>query len=427
MTYAANTIEPAAASPARQGVSAASATSPLLRVAFFGHDWTESTVIKRVCALQAAGAKVTGFMFRRPRANKTVAPPSWDNIELGITVDRNYAARLPRLIAALPRLARCRSTLRECEIFYARNIDMLLLAVLAKALLRCRAPVVYEVLDVQRIFTGAGRKGRIMRWAERRLLKHCALLVVSSPEFIARYFTPMQGYRGPWQLLENKVCKDQVAIDEQAPAARPPAPPWVIGWFGTLRCRRSLAILSEVARRLGNHVAIEIRGIPSHEDITVSEIAALCEQNANIRYFGPYRSPADLAEIYGQVHFAWCVDYLDAGANSDWLLPNRLYEGALYGAVALGRRGTATGRMIEANGLGWTLSDPLEGSVHDLLSSLTSDSYARARQAVEAKDRSMFVDETDTMALLERMQALSAGEDRSGSANSGRAPLHEAT
>ena len=43
--------------------SAPAPSSPARTVAFFGHDWTESTVVKRVRAFQAHGTRVIGFMF----------------------------------------------------------------------------------------------------------------------------------------------------------------------------------------------------------------------------------------------------------------------------------------------------------------------------------------------------------------------------
>ena len=67
------------------------------RIAFFGHDSTESTIIKRVTAFQAQGCDVLGFMFRRAR-NGPVRTPTWDNVELGTTLDRHYLSRLPKLV-----------------------------------------------------------------------------------------------------------------------------------------------------------------------------------------------------------------------------------------------------------------------------------------------------------------------------------------
>jgi len=144
--------------------SAPAPSSPARTVAFFGHDWTESTVVKRVKAFQAHGTRVIGFMFRR--AQRTApAGAAWENVDLGTTVDRHYLLRLAKLAAGLVKILRHRAALRQAQVCYARNIDMLLLAVMSRALVGSRAPVVYEVLDVQRVFVGSGLVGRAFRAA----------------------------------------------------------------------------------------------------------------------------------------------------------------------------------------------------------------------------------------------------------------------
>jgi succinoglycan biosynthesis protein ExoL len=395
-------------SPSEHGSASREDRRPAAGIAFFAHDSTESTVIKRVTAFQASGAHVIGFMFRRVRP-KPPPPETWDNVDLGVTVDRNYGKRLPKLLAALVKLMKNRSALRRCQIFYARNIDMLLLAFLAKRLVARRAVLAYEVLDVQRIFIGDGMINKAMRWAERHLLARCDLLVVSSPDFIARYFEPYQGYSGAWYLLENKVFAQAEALQQVHEPRIQAGPPWSIGWFGTLRCVRSLEMLSRIADVLGDRVVIHIRGLPSSEDLTVHEIEAACGPRANMRYGGPYASPRDLGAIYGEVHFAWCIDYLDAGLNSDWLLPNRLYEGGLMGALAIARRDTATSRKVERDDLGWSFAEPLADVVAGFLAHLDAAAYDRKRRHLAGMSRSRFVDLTDTRHLVQQLEKLAAG------------------
>jgi succinoglycan biosynthesis protein ExoL len=377
-------------------------------MACFFHDAGESTVMKRIAAFQANGSDVTGFTFRRLR-NKRTRVPFWTNIDLGVTEDRNYLARLPRLALGLFTVLRHWRRLRQARVLYARNIDMLIIAVLARALTGSRGTLVYEVLDIQRIFLGEERLNRCVRWIERALLKATDLLVVSSPDFMSRYFVPVQGYDGAWHLLENKVSATKALPDPTASQTqKPPAPPWVIGWFGVLRCRKSLGILERIAEALGDKVAIHLRGITSEEDITLAEIEQRCARHANMSFLGPYLNPDDLADIYGPVHLAWSIDYLDAGSNSDWLLPNRLYEAGLFGVPALTRQGTATARKAEQDGLGWALAEPLDQTVPLLLATLGSDRYDEMRREISSKDRSFFVDIADTRDLLLRIDALGA-------------------
>jgi succinoglycan biosynthesis protein ExoL len=139
--------------------SRAPAVRPRQTIAFFAHDSQESTVIKRARSFQANGARVVGFMFRRERDGRK-ALPEWDNIDLGATVDRNYLARLPRLFSGIAKCVRNARKLRACDAIYARNIDMLLVAVLAKLLTGASAPIAYEVLDVRcRVASSAGPSG----------------------------------------------------------------------------------------------------------------------------------------------------------------------------------------------------------------------------------------------------------------------------
>src|SRR3712207_8090815 len=56
---------------------------------------------------------------------------------------------------------------------------------------------------------------------------------------------------------------------------------------------------------------------------TLFPYTTLFRSGLGIRYVGTFRDEAHLAEMYRSVHFAWSMDFYEAGANSDWLLPNR--------------------------------------------------------------------------------------------------------
>ena len=378
-----------------------------LHIAYFAPDAADSAIRKRIRAFKAHGAQVLGLTFARARAGPDYQP-QWQNVDLGVTQHRNYLARIPKLLLAVLKACRHRSDLEPCAVYYARNIDMLFVAAATRWLLRSKASLVYEVLDVQRAFLGGGAINRIFRWLERQLLKRSDLLVVSSPEFISRYFEPMQSYSGSWYLLENKVAAGQIP-DSARHGHLKAGTPWVIGWFGALRCRRSLEALAAIADALGDRVQIHLRGWVSPTDIPRDAFEDAVGTRSNLTYFGPYLNPADLAEIYNQVHFSWCIDYLDAGANSDWLLPNRVYEGGLFGIVALARSETATGRFVATAGLGKNFGEPLTSSIVNYLEGLGPETYERTRRVVMQTPSSVFVDEDDTFKLLVLMSAVGSG------------------
>jgi len=370
-------------------------------IAFFGHDASEPTIIKRITGLIAEGCLVIGFTFRRKRSDVGPAsPPIWANVDLGVTTDRNYLRRIPHLVIAIPKILARRDLLLRADILYARNLDQALIALVVRRLARLHVPLVYEVLDIQRVCTSPGLLGRAIRFVERQVLARSALLVISSPRFYTSYFRAVQWYRGPWYLLENKVGPGTYRGD----VVRPPAPlPWVIGWSGVLRCRRSLSILVEIAARLGPKIRIVLRGRLSPCDISAADLASASARCPNLAFNGPYDSPTDLGAIYGGVHFTWAVDYTDAGFNSDWLIPNRVYEGGLHGTVMLARSDTATGDLVKKLELGWTFQEPLAVGVVACLEHLNSQAYQAARRRVEAVPWSCFVDEKDTAGLLAKL------------------------
>lgn len=377
-------------------------------ISFFGHDLHDSAIRKRAAAFEALGSHVERYMFRRARHHHAAGEQA-DFVDLGVTHDLDYTGRIVSLLASLPRILARRRELGESDIIYARNLDMLALAVLAKRLTGARAPLVYESLDVRRILIGDRLVNRLFRFAERRLLAATDLLVVSSPEYMTRYFRPLQGYDGAWRLIENKLTGEQ-HDRHPSPASvhLAPGPPWIIGWFGVLKCRRSLEILARVAELLGDKVEIHMRGILPESEIPAGRIEELCARHGNIVLGGPYANPGDLAEIYGRVHITWAADFLDPDANSAWCLPNRLYEGAAHGSVLLASSGTATAERIVRDGLGWALEEPLEETVPAFIEALSPDAYDAARRRVLCTPPDRLYDLEDTAGLVRVLDAIAA-------------------
>ena len=149
-------------------------------LSFFCPDVTDASTLKRVQQFMDFGYSVTVFGFRRDRYNTDYQPP-WPNVPLGFTTDLKYWHRLSALLHAVPALFANRRTLARASIFYARNIDQLLLALLGRLIAFSRAPVAYEVLDIPAILMRRGLVPTFLRAIERLCLRRVSLLVLSSP------------------------------------------------------------------------------------------------------------------------------------------------------------------------------------------------------------------------------------------------------
>lgn len=378
------------------------------RVAYFGHDRTDSKVISRITRLQRLGYKVLGLTYHRVKFNRKYKP-SWENIDLGVTADYAYAQRIQSLFGGLLQLVRERRQMADVDFVFARNIDMVVLALFSRLITGNRAPIAYEVLDVHRFFLGNRIHNWLFRAVERFVLKRCDALIVSSEGYMRHYFEPMQHFKGRWFLLENKVPVGSVRMIENEPKYRPSelGKPWVIGWCGTMRCVESLRMLKAIARQNRDNVQIYMRGYPTETglDRFNKEIAG----EPNMIYAGGYKGPEDLAEVYAEVDINWAIELWDQSynsKNSHWLLPNRLYEGGCFHIPMTTLVGTESAHRVEKLEAGWVLDNPLIDTVSQLLRELTPDQYQAKREKLKALPISTFWEIDDLEHVCDQLLAL---------------------
>lgn len=347
------------------------------RIAVFAFDIAEAAQIRRIQSLRALGHDVVSVSFRRANMNPNFRP-QWRNLPLGITANHSYLRRMWQLARALVRTVRGRPFLKDTDIWIARNFDLLVLAALVRRITGRRdVRLVYECLDIHGLFMQAGLKGRLMRWAERRALAATDLLVLSSPGFLRHYFEPVQGYNGPTALIENKLwLGTEPYVRPKGRRTPDPARPLRLGWVGSLRCAASLDILEGVAKAMDGQVEIALYGnIHRHALLRIDYVL---DAHPNIHYHGPYAYPDDLAAIYDACDLVWAQDLWQRGANSDWLLPNRIYEASFFGCPSIALNGTETGRRVRDLGLGYAVDAPTADAVVSLLGQLSPDEIAGA-------------------------------------------------
>lgn len=342
-----------------------------MRVAFFGHDAYDAAIRRRIQSFHDDGLRVDGYMMRRGPLPET----SWDNFDLGETHPGAFIHRAKSIFTGTSEALKHQAQLAKADIIYARNLDMLAVAVRAKNKLRLNVPLVYECLDVHRLLCRSDVIGTAMRGLERRLLRASDALVVSSPAFLKHHFE--RHYPGEYNpiLIENRLTDSFTGGDRpnlaQIEAMPAPTKPLRLGWVGVLRCQRSLDLLCETAKRLGPKVEIRIHGIVA--DTEIPDFDNQIKPHENIQFFGRYRAPEDLAEIYGGLDLVWSGDFMEAGFNSVWLLPNRIYEGGFFATPSISPAGTQTAQWVSDRACGFQVAEPLETALPDLVESLIED------------------------------------------------------
>jgi succinoglycan biosynthesis protein ExoL len=372
----------------------------MVRILYLVHNLGDAAVLRRVHMLELGGAEVRVAGFARPGADLTALPGC---ISLGTTFDARFAQRAVSVLAAGTRIASRLAAEPRPDIIMARNLEML---ALASRLRRWApdAPLVYECLDIHRLMLRGDPAGRLLRAIERLIGRRAALLVTSSPAFLNEYFERYRQSDAPTLLIENKIVDDAGKRGSNPLLTAPTDGPLRIGWFGALRCRRSLAELSAFSQQMEGRVEVTLRGRPAltEFDDFHAEVAA----EPHLSYAGPYQA-TDLRTIYSEVHFSWAIDYFEAGQNSNWLLPCRVYEGCYHGAIPIALAGTETAAFLERLGIGVVLENTRPETLARVLGGMSRDEMQALAQAVARIGPEHFAfSAPDCRALVSRLESL---------------------
>lgn len=357
--------------------------------------------------LRAGGARITLAGFRRT-TDPVAEIEGLEPIDLGATRDGRFAQRIGAVAKAAVSIGAKLAAMQRPDLIIARNLEMLALARRANGVFGARVPIVYECLDIHRLVLRNDLLGRTLRGAERHLARDVKLLVTSSPAFVANYFEPFGQIAAPVELVENKYFDTApVTADDLREEGNPVPPPWRIGWFGALRCRRSLELLAKFTRGQNGRFEVVLRGRPALSEFP--DFHGLVEAEPWLSFRGPYRNPEDMAAIYREVHFAWAIDFFEEGQNSEWLLPNRLYEGCRFGAVPISMARTETGRFLKRHDIGVLLSEATPEALDAALGRMDQDRFRRLKSRVLARNpRTWSYDRSDCLAFVDKLRGLAA-------------------
>lgn len=360
------------------------------RLLYLVHDLADPAVRRRTMMLQAGGASVSIAGFSR--SQKSVSKiEGVDPIELGNTENGDFIQRAVAVAKSTLTIGKKFSHLTKPDVIIARNLEMLVIAVRLRSFFGSpKLKIVYECLDIHRLMLRKDVLGNALRGLEKHLLRQASLVITSSPGFVRNYFKPFAGVTQPIEIIENRHLEliDGSATDGHD-AGMLPQTPWKIGWFGALRCKRSLEVLSQFTQQEQGNFRVVLRGIPSLD--VFPDFHDFVNAQPFMSFAGRYKNPEDLSAIYQDVHFSWVIDLFESGQNSAWLLPNRLYEGCRFAAVPIAVKNTEIAEFLSAMKIGIPMEELSVSELSNALGTLTSDDFNAHRNAVTSLPRKTWV------------------------------------
>jgi succinoglycan biosynthesis protein ExoL len=293
---------------------------------------------KLVRALRRRGYDTKAIGFSRDDYYRT--DPSRDAVTIvGAVAHESYLTRLP---VYLHSLGRVRQALVGANIVIAFSSELVLLARAATAATRSSPHMIREFCDVPRAVDGAGWRPAVARAIDRWGLRHVDAVVVTAEEFIDGYLRPRMRYSGPVAVLSNKpdlTCHSWAEWKGPTNGGR-----LEILYPGVIRCRRSIEVLRAVVEA-DDQVSVSVRG----HNLTGMPVG----EAENLRFKGPYRSPEDLATVYGRCHVVYSgYPYAPDRSNYSLARTNRFYEAVTFSKPQIAHAGTADARVVAERELG---------------------------------------------------------------------------
>ena len=300
--------------------------------------------------------------------------PSASVTTLGNISHGHFLKRIPTLLRSLPLL---RKKIQSNDVVYCMGPDMSLLTSLASLGLKTRKVV--EVADIHPIQTRDDVIGKIARLADKWQMKNSDFLVVTAPNFQDIYYSQWLKSTTPGMVIENKV---ENAASSNIPnyleetthtlESKVGSPAQItIGYFGLLRCKWSWDVLVQLMKDNPTSHKLVLAGVP----LGITDFEEVIENNSNIEYRGPYKSPGDLPELYQSVDLVWaCYPPIAYDNwNHKWARPNRFYEACLYRKPLITRDGSNDSIVVNEMNIGCLLDDVVPKDAADSLASISLD------------------------------------------------------
>jgi len=296
---------------------------------------------KRISVLSKLSDTII-FTFRRGLYETNIFQPGVRVHDFGRIPDKNYLQRIFPFIRAIYLLSRNLPSGYKSVQFYTFNVDGLLIAKLAGI-----KKGYFEVGDIFH----TSRFNFAMKRIEKLIVNGVSGLILTSSKYYTEYYKNIltSTNKTSVYIIENKV-------DSRLEGGRPTIKtilnysPITIGLVGLLRYPEPILRLVNFVKRYPDLTKLKVFG-DGHELCKSLISKNVCE---NIEYFGSYKSPNDLLNIYNQIDVNYVVyDYRKI--NVRLALPNKLYESAYFGVPIICGVQTYLGFLAKKWGIGGSI------------------------------------------------------------------------
>jgi succinoglycan biosynthesis protein ExoL len=302
---------------------------------------SEAYYQKRISKIRKLGVDCSVYGFERDHYKGK----SWDieTVSLGQIKDEQYLVRIFYLFRSLKKI---RKVVKTHDVLYAFNLDVLFLIWMGSLFQKKRKKIIYDVADIRPILIQKGFLPTLMRLIEKLILNQTSLIVVASPAYIKGYFRKIQNVNNEFFVIENKVDEDRIKLDLNNANIPVNKNNITIGYFGGLRCKKSLEFLLMLMTKNSN-LKLILRGFFFRTEAFKDEFHKL----NNVTYKGPFVNPDDLEEMYSSVDLVWSA-HMHGETNTKWAISNRFYQACFFKRPLISQINTQDAKLVSKYNIG---------------------------------------------------------------------------
>jgi succinoglycan biosynthesis protein ExoL len=266
---------------------------------------------------------------------------------IGFIEHGKYIRRIWTLISSAKTI---RKKIGKQDYIYTFNLDMLFLAWFSTLFLKDKPGFVYDLFDIHPMLYKKTMLSGILRAFERFLVRKTKVVVVASPYYIDGYFHELQNLSSvAYHVIENKLNAFDITHNEmnRNVLKKTADDPIVLGFFGIIRCPKSLEFLYHFLETGNGKFHLYIRGlflVPEH-------VKKMILKSAFIEFGGSYLYPDELSEMYGKIDLLWAAQQLGE-AHTKLSRTNRFYQGCYFKKPMITQAGTKDDEIAGGNNLG---------------------------------------------------------------------------
>jgi succinoglycan biosynthesis protein ExoL len=241
---------------------------------------------------------------------------------------------------------------------------------------KCR--LIFEIPDIRESFFQRNLAARLMKSLLKYSLKPVFMVVVTSELFVNRFLKNHAIVPENYCVLENKVHLPDNALPLKEMGLE-----IVIGFFGLIRCEKSLQFLLQLLDSTDKFKLLIYGYFINISQETQTRI----KEHPKVSFKGAYKSPQDLKKIYSQIDLSWVAyPFQDPSkdGNFRYAMTNRYYEAGFFRKPMIGNKHSGDAEKIEANAFGLTLDlNDFKGAMKSL-TELNRDKVDQWKQNLKA-------------------------------------------